>query len=80
MIIGVSLFIVGDFHGYVFVFMLLFQAEDGIRDRVRSRGLGDVYKRQDELISNLEVERDRIFQRRAWEKWCSKCSLSLIHI
>ena len=22
------------------------QAEDGIRDRVRSRGLGDVYKRQ----------------------------------
>ena len=27
---------------YVFVF----QAEDGIRDLVRSRGLGDVYKRQ----------------------------------
>ena len=26
-----------------------FQAEDGIRDLVRSRGLGDVYKRQDEL-------------------------------
>ena len=26
---------------------LLFQAEDGIRDLVRSRGLGDVYKRQD---------------------------------
>ena len=26
----------------------LFQAEDGIRDLVRSRGLGDVYKRQDE--------------------------------
>ena len=24
-----------------------FQAEDGIRDLVRSRGLGDVYKRQD---------------------------------
>ena len=24
----------------------LFQAEDGIRDLVRSRGLGDVYKRQ----------------------------------
>ena len=23
-----------------------FQAEDGIRDLVRSRGLGDVYKRQ----------------------------------
>ena len=25
-----------------------FQAEDGIRDLVRSRGLGDVYKRQDD--------------------------------
>ena len=25
---------------------LFFQAEDGIRDLVRSRGLGDVYKRQ----------------------------------
>ena len=25
-----------------------FQAEDGIRDLVRSRGLGDVYKRQPE--------------------------------
>mgnify|MGYP003381629679 CR=1 FL=1 len=32
----------------VFVFVFLFQAEDGIRDRVRSRGLGDVYKRQGE--------------------------------
>ena len=26
--------------------VFFFQAEDGIRDRVRSRGLGDVYKRQ----------------------------------
>ena len=25
---------------------VFFEAEDGIRDRVRSRGLGDVYKRQ----------------------------------
>ena len=31
----------------VFVlFVVFFQAEDGIRDLVRSRGLGDVYKRQ----------------------------------
>ena len=30
-----------------FVFCcFFFQAEDGIRDLVRSRGLGDVYKRQ----------------------------------
>ena len=26
--------------------IIFFQAEDGIRDLVRSRGLGDVYKRQ----------------------------------
>ena len=30
---------------FFFVFFF-FQAEDGIRDLVRSRGLGDVYKRQ----------------------------------
>ncbi len=29
------------------VFFFFFQAEDGIRDVERSRGLGDVYKRQD---------------------------------
>ena len=28
------------------VTVFFFQAEDGIRDLVRSRGLGDVYKRQ----------------------------------
>ena len=28
-----------------------FQAEDGIRDLVRSRGLGDVYKRQGKAIA-----------------------------
>ena len=30
----------------LFVPFLFFQAEDGIRDQPRSRGLGDVYKRQ----------------------------------
>ena len=29
------------------VYGFFFQAEDGIRDLVRSRGLGDVYKRQE---------------------------------
>ena len=33
-----------------FVFFF-FQAEDGIRDLVRSRGLGDVYKRQPSYIT-----------------------------
>ena len=32
-----------------FVVFFFFQAEDGIRDLVRSRGLGDVYKRQGAL-------------------------------
>ena len=39
------------FFFFVFFFLcfccfFFFQAEDGIRDLVRSRGLGDVYKRQ----------------------------------
>jgi len=29
---------------------LFVQADDGIRDLVRSRGLGDVYKRQELLL------------------------------
>ena len=37
--------------------VFFFQAEDGIRDLVRSRGLGDVYKRQEqgpgEVLSRL---------------------------
>ena len=32
------------------VVVFFFQAEDGIRDLVRSRGLGDVYKRQELII------------------------------
>ena len=31
---------------FFFFCFVFFQAEDGIRDLVRSRGLGDVYKRQ----------------------------------
>ena len=34
------------FFFYFFVCFFFFQAEDGIRDRSPSRGLGDVYKRQ----------------------------------
>ena len=32
-----------------------FQAEDGIRDCLLSRGLGDVYKRQKEYIFNTSA-------------------------
>ena len=45
--------------------VFFFQAEDGIRDLVRSRGLGDVYKRQvHEYISDLKLFRD--FLLRMW--------------
>ena len=44
MIMGISAFFFFCFFCGFFVFF--FQAEDGIRYLVRSRGLGDVYKRQ----------------------------------
>ena len=38
-----------------------FQAEDGIRDLVRSRGLGDVYKRQaNDRAAYLEVTAEKV--------------------
>ena len=41
----------------IFDVVFFFQAEDGIRDLVRSRGLGDVYKRQahERLIGSPET-------------------------
>ena len=48
---------------FCFFFLLcvvFFQAEDGIRDLVRSRGLGDVYKRQGKAVTDLtqaQIER-----------------------
>ena len=46
---------------------VFFQAEDGIRDLVRSRGLGDVYKRQSEqcgLPRSVHRSQRRIVERR----------------
>ena len=42
----------------VWLCFFFFQAEDGIRDLVRSRGLGDVYKRQG--LANLGINLDAI--------------------
>ena len=66
-------------------YVFCFQAEDGIRDLVRSRGLGDVYKRQSsfwpvtvmtrgtfQLLAVNTIELD--------ETSPSVVSLSLIHI
>ena len=53
----VSYSVVGELS--LFVFFFVFQAEDGIRDLVRSRGLGDVYKRQEPESPTL-VEPDAL--------------------
>ena len=37
------------------MYFFFFQAEDGIRDLVRSRGLGDVYKRQAQRMAVVEM-------------------------
>ena len=62
-----------------------FQAEDGIRDLVRSRGLGDVYKRQvkafaggTKLMSTQVVTLDFHVTSECSQE-CPYC-LSLIHI
>ena len=39
--------------------VFVFQAEDGIRDLVRSRGLGDVYKRQAPILHTRLVDQRR---------------------
>ena len=41
---------------------VFFQAEDGIRDLVRSRGLGDVYKRQVECIGRNDGYSNRLLK------------------
>ncbi|VTU50621.1 hypothetical protein AMBR_NBBOBCOC_02839 [Lacticaseibacillus rhamnosus] len=41
-----------------YLFFVFFQAEDGIRDSSTSRGLGDVYKRQNPFKPNLPLLSD----------------------
>ena len=70
----------------IFDFFVFFQAEDGIRDLVRSRGLGDVYKRQlrgtgpPNVI--LYARRKRVWARRDGDRLPRHREpvLSLIHI
>ena len=65
---------------------LFFQAEDGIRGLVRSRGLGDVYKRQRQHLGTL-LQVAALFLERDWLQPASQLyeraaaeALSLIHI
>ena len=46
---------------YEIFLYFFFQAEDGIRYLVRSRGLGDVYKRQDRLQRGQRTDRQGLF-------------------
>ena len=66
-------------------YFFFFQAEDGIRDLVRSRGLGDVYKRQ--AAGRSDRQRTRHDRRgcaddleRALLRVKTEPALSLIHI
>ena len=62
-----------------------FQAEDGIRDLVRSRGLGDVYKRQQQRVQRQRgaglraVDQRQPFLGRQLQRRDAR-RLSLIHI
>ena len=52
-----------DVLGVLLVCFFCFQAEDGIRDLVRSRGLGDVYKRQMYAAAGKPDKALRLFNR-----------------
>ena len=72
------------FDCYLCVFFF-FQAEDGIRDLVRSRGLGDVYKRQGYYnpvgyAHDGYVNNDTMFAGHIYAGQVSIVDLSLIHI
>ena len=67
-----------------FVFFF-FQAEDGIRDLVRSRGLGDVYKRQPIVVTApTSTAKDKAIIKATISEAVAKVEkeegLSLIHI
>ena len=65
---------------------MFFQAEDGIRYLVRSRGLGDVYKRQGEcdagrlLSCGHRAERTQAVSNLLRRRGRGRRGMSLIHI
>ena len=69
---------------YLFSFFF-FQAEDGIRDLVRSRGLGDVYKRQEEFKAEYRIrfpgrDAESLTDEDLLREVMNTVGLSLIHI
>ena len=71
---------------FLFFFFFFFQAEDGIRDLVRSRGLGDVYKRQMKTFATTQRNYREAPEHELKEgdildsTWGYEQTLSLIHI
>ena len=57
------------------VLCFFFQAEDGIRDLVRSRGLGDVYKRQTDIFAQEVIQ---LGQERGILLGDGECALELV--
>ena len=68
------------------VYFFFFQAEDGIRDLVRSRGLGDVYKRQGqqrEVQFGADAagrQAGRCARRQPRRGGCGLCPVSYTHL
>ena len=60
--------------------MFFFQAEDGIRDLVRSRGLGDVYKRQARRISSYCLPRNLRKKSQAEVNELAAAGLSMVYV
>ena len=70
---------------FMFSLFFFFQAEDGIRYLVRSRGLGDVYKSQEvirvrRIAHDTAHQRDRAVGRLGHRRDGQRLTLSLIHI
>ena len=71
--------------GVVCLSVFFFQAEDGIRDLVRSRGLGDVYKRQTDhrvrraMQKRIDLALEFVGHDGSYDVAWAPC-LSLIHI
>ena len=55
-----------DLGGRRIIKKIFFQAEDGIRDTMQSRGLGDVYKRQGYSTSSALKKTNRSVKRMMW--------------
>ena len=58
--------------------IFFFQAEDGIRDLVRSRGLGDVYKRQP--LGKLGDTVEALLCRRIDDAEAGECREALVFV